>query len=178
VPATEKPVPSPSVQRTEEPPAAKPVSPEPVAAPKAAAAEPAPRTLPALAPVTYGKVKLLVTSGKKSRETDVMMGFEAESLNLTLEDTRIQVKALPYRSIVSAVYSQSKQPRWKEGAGAAALVGVFATPIFFMKSTKHWLTIQTKDDFAVLRLDKDNYKTILPAFEVRTGVKVEVQLEK
>jgi len=131
-----------------------------------------------MAPVSYSKVKLLVTQGSKTSEVDVRLGFDADSLTVWLESTNTSVKVFPYSSIVSAVYSQSKHPRWKEGAGAAVLVGVFATPLFFMKSTKHWLTIQAKNDFAVLRLDKDNSKTILPSFEVRTGIKVEVQLEK
>jgi hypothetical protein len=151
---------------------------QPVVNTPPAATEPVARTTPAMAPVSYSKVKLLVTQGTKTSEVDVRLGFDADSLTVWLESTNTSVKVFPYSSIVSAVYSQSKHPRWKEGAGAAVLVGVFATPLFFMKSTKHWLTIQAKNDFAVLRLDKDNSKTILPSFEVRTGIKVEVQLEK
>ena len=41
-----------------------------------------------------------------------------------------------------------------------------------MKGKKHWLTIKTGSDYAILRLDKDNYKIILPTFEARTGKKV------
>ncbi len=82
-------------------------------------------------------------------------------------------KSFPYESIKSAEYSNSKHPRWKAGIGAAIAVGVFALPLFFMKGKKHWLTIKTGDDYAILRLDKDNYKIILPTFEARTGKKVE-----
>jgi len=82
-------------------------------------------------------------------------------------------KSFPYASIKSADYSYSKHPRWKAGLGAAIVLGVFALPIFFMKSKKHWLTIKTADDFAILRLDKNNYKIILPTLETSTGKKVE-----
>ena len=41
------------------------------------------------------------------------------------------------------------------------------------KSKRHWLTIKTGDDYAVLKLDKDNRKLVIPAIETRTSVKVE-----
>jgi hypothetical protein len=47
-----------------------------------------------------------------------------------------------------------------------------------MKGKQHWLTIQAENDFAVLQLDKSNYKIILPAFEARTGVRVETVAEE
>jgi hypothetical protein len=40
------------------------------------------------------------------------------------------------------------------------------------------MTVQTETDFAVLHLDKGNYAMILPSFETRTGVKVEMVGEK
>jgi hypothetical protein len=76
------------------------------------------------------------------------------------------------------VYAQSKHPRWKAGAGAAVAVGVFAAPVFFMKNTKHWLTLQGAGEAIVLRLDKNNYRLVLPALEARTGRPVEVASER
>ena len=49
---------------------------------------------------------------------------------------------------------------------------------FFMKGKKHWLTIRTQNDYAVLHLDKNDYRLILTAFETRSGVKVEVLPEE
>jgi hypothetical protein len=76
------------------------------------------------------------------------------------------------------VYAQSKHPRWKAGAGAAVAVGVLAAPVFFMKNTKHWLTLQGAGEAIVLRLDKNNYRLVLPALEARTGRPVEVASER
>jgi hypothetical protein len=84
-----------------------------------------------------------------------------------------ELKNFAYADIKSAEYSYSKHPRWRAGAAAAIAIGIFALPLFFMKGKKHWLTVRTEKDFAVLRLDKDNYKIILPTFEARTGRKVE-----
>jgi hypothetical protein len=83
------------------------------------------------------------------------------------------MKTIAYRDVKSFEYSYSKAPRWKSGAAAAVAVGVFALPIFFMKGKKHWLTIVSKNDFALLRLDKNNYKIKVPVLEVKSGKKVE-----
>jgi hypothetical protein len=76
------------------------------------------------------------------------------------------------------VYAQSKHPRWKAGAGAAVAVGVLAAPVFFMKNTKHWLTLRGAGEAIVPRLDKNNYRLVLPALEARTGRPVEVASER
>ena len=55
---------------------------------------------------------------------------------------------------------------------------MFALPVFFMKGKKHWLTLAAERDFAVLRLDKGNYKLVLPAVEMHTGRKVETASEE
>jgi hypothetical protein len=47
-----------------------------------------------------------------------------------------------------------------------------------MKGKKHWLTLTSDKDFAVMRLDKNNYKLILPAVEVHTGKKVETSVDE
>ena len=73
---------------------------------------------------------------------------------------------------------QEAIPRWKSGIGLAVAFGIFALPVFFMKGKKHWLTIAAEGDFAVLRLDKNNYRIILPTFEARTGKRVEAVAEE
>jgi len=143
------------------------------------AAEPAPP--PAVASrgaETFSKVKMLQQAGEKVREVDVVLELGADRLVVRGEGGVGVVKTISYQSIAAATYSQSKHPRWKEGIGAAVAVGVFATPIFFLKGTKHWLTVQSASDFLVLRLDKNNYRLILPALEARSGKPVEVSREE
>ena len=38
---------------------------------------------------------------------------------------------------------------------------------------KRYLTLQSKTDYMVLNLDRDNVNLILPAIESRTGVKIQ-----
>jgi hypothetical protein len=99
---------------------------------------------------------------------------------VAIEDKQLHAvtRVLPYTTIDGAVYSFSKHPRWKGGVATAAAVGIFAAPIFFMKGTKHWLTLHAGNDFTVLHLDKKNYLTIVPAFEKHTGLKVESRTDE
>jgi len=186
-PSTRRPTPAPATQPAPEPEAAAQAAPEaavsppePAPAPVApSAAEPAPP--PAVASrgaETFSKVKMLQQAGEKVREVDVVLELGADRLVVRGEGGVGVVKTISYQSIAAATYSQSKHPRWKEGIGAAVAVGVFATPIFFLKGTKHWLTVQSASDFLVLRLDKNNYRLILPALEARSGKPVEVSREE
>lgn len=126
---------------------------------------------------TFTNVKLMVNTGEKAEEQDAVLRFEDAALTIYGRGGML-LKTLAYADIKGAEYSYSKSPRWKSGIGAAIAVGIFALPVFFMKGKKHWLTIAAEGDFAVLRLDKKNYKLILPTFEARTGRRVEAVSEE
>jgi serine/threonine-protein kinase len=153
-------------------PADVPALPQPEPTKEASADVPSDAATP-VAPLTFTKVKLVLAEGTKTRELDAQLTLRSDRVVIIDGKRGSLLKEFRYASIRGAVYSQSKHPRWKTGLGAAAAVGVFAAPFFFLKSTKHWLTLQTDDDFAVLQLDKDNYRVILPALETRSRVSVE-----
>ena len=44
---------------------------------------------------------------------------------------------------------------------------------FFLSTSKHWLTLQSKTEFVILRLDDRNVNQVLSSVEARTNVKVE-----
>jgi serine/threonine-protein kinase len=129
-------------------------------------------------PLMFDKVKLVLAEGEKTREVDALLKLTGDRLTVVDKSRGSVLKEFSYTVIRGAVYSQSRHPRWKSGLGAAAAVGVFAAPVFFKNGTKHWFTIQTDDDFAVLQLDKNNYRVILPAFETRSRVAVERQADE
>jgi hypothetical protein len=61
------------------------------------------------------------------------------------------------------------------GGGAIAtalLVGfIFAIPFLFIKKKKHWMTVQTENEFAVIKLGDRNFRSIVSEFETH-GVKL------
>ena len=126
---------------------------------------------------TFTNVKLMVNTGDKGEEQEAILLFEQTALVVRSRSGSV-LKTLAYADIKGAEYSYAKSPRWKSGIGLAVAVGIFALPVFFMKGKKHWLTIAAEKDFAVLRLDKNNYRIILPTFEARTGKRVEAVAEE
>jgi len=128
--------------------------------------------------MVFDKVEILIPNGERVNERSVRLHFLADELQIeTLADRKI-FKTFKYSEIKDAEYSYSKNPRWKTGLGLGAASVVFppllliAIPMGFSKHRRHWLTLRSGDDFAVLKLSKSNRKLILPAFETKTGVNV------
>jgi hypothetical protein len=131
-----------------------------------------------VSPEEFQKIKLLTQDGEITIETDAILVLAPDRLVVRSKKGDWEMKTLAYQDIRSAEYAYSKHPRWKEGLGAAIAVGVFAAPIFFLKGKKHWLTVQTEDDYAVLRLDKNNYELVCLSFTTASGIDVELLGEK
>jgi hypothetical protein len=126
----------------------------------------------------FEKVEILVPEGDKVSERGVRLRFMSDELQIETTADRKIYKTFKYADIRDAEYSYSKNPRWKTGLGLGAASVIFppllliAIPVGFTKHRRHWLTVRTGDDYAVLKLSKSNRKLILPAFETKTGVNV------
>jgi len=132
--------------------------------------------LAAQGPIDFPKSAIVLPDGK---EQDVIVRFGEDELVILDEDEykkaaeAAPLKIFSYQDIHGGEYSFSSAPRWKTGGGAALVVGIFAVPFFFLKGKKHWLALQGSGDFAMLHLDKKNYKSIILALESKTGITVE-----
>jgi hypothetical protein len=128
---------------------------------------------------TFEKVEILIPNGEKISEKSVRLRFLLEELQIEATADRKLLKTFKYAEIEDAEYSYTKNPRWKTGLGLSAASLLFpplfliAIPIGFSKHRRHWLTIRSGNDYAVLKLSKNNRKLILPAFETKTGVSVQ-----
>jgi len=126
----------------------------------------------------FDKVELLVPNGDKVNEKSVRLRFSQDELQIEAVSGGNVYKTFKYSEIKDAEYSYSKNPRWKTGLGLGAASVIFppllliAIPVGFTKHRRHWLTIKTDGDYAVLKLSKKNRKLILPALEAKTGVTV------
>lgn len=117
-------------------------------------------------------VKLMINTGDKSEATDAVVALEDDAFVVRAKGGAV-LKTIPYAAIKSAEYSYSKSPRWKSAIGVSLICIVCGVATAFMKGKKHWLTVTGAGEYALLQVDKDTYKTLLPAFESRSGVKVE-----
>ncbi len=129
--------------------------------------------------VSFSEVKMLVPNGNDIDEKSVIVTFLKDSMTISSKSNLID-KIFLYSDIKGAEYSYSKNPRWKTGLGlGAASFFLFppllfvAIPLGFTKHRRHWVTIKTADNFAVLKLSKSNRKIFMPTFETKTGITVE-----
>jgi hypothetical protein len=129
-------------------------------------------------PVKFDEIKILLQNGNDTDQRSVTVEFLEESLTIKSEKGAID-KTFKYSDIKRAEYSYSKNPRWKTGIGLGAASIIFpplllvAIPLGFTKHKRHWVTIQTENDYAVLKLSKSNRKMFMPTFETKTGVTIE-----
>lgn len=130
-------------------------------------------------PVTFFEnIEMIEPNGGKVRETSVRVVFDEKSMRVLATSSGKVLKEWNYDTIRSAEYSYTKNPRWKTGLGLGAAGVLFpplwfiAIPIGFTKHRRHWVTIRTDEDFAVLKVGKSVRKIFMPAFETRTAVSI------
>ena len=133
-------------------------------------------TLPAVAQSrTFTKVKYMVPVGSKSKAVKATLRFTDKSVQIMNAKNGASLKEIAFADITAATYSKSKHARWKESLALGLAIGLFALPVMFTKSKKHWLTIQTskKKDYMMLRLDKKNYHLVITALESNADISVD-----
>jgi hypothetical protein len=127
----------------------------------------------------FDKIELMVADGKNIRETDVRIAFDSGTMRIVSARDGKTLKEWKRGEITAAEYSYTKTPRWKTGLGLGAAGFLFppiwlvAIPLGFTKHRRHWVTVRTENDYAVLKVSKSIRKLFIPAFETSTGIKIE-----
>jgi hypothetical protein len=127
----------------------------------------------------FENIDMIEPNGSKVRELEVRVVFDADAVRVLSRSNGSVLKEWKYDEIKSAEYSYTKNPRWKTGLGLGAAGVLFpplwfiAIPLGFTKHRRHWVTIRTADDFAVLKVGKSVRKIFIPAFETKTAVNVQ-----
>ena len=133
------------------------------------------------APAKNFEVELVVSQGKKSVETDAVLGFKESTFSVVPDKTTFSSssKEIAYENLKSADYSYSKKPMLSGGGAVATaiLLGVFVLPFLFMKKKNHWMTVQTEKEYAVIKLGDNNFRQVVAEFETH-GVKVNTVTEE
>ncbi|HKP69661.1 MAG TPA: hypothetical protein VJV05_10295 [Pyrinomonadaceae bacterium] len=128
---------------------------------------------------SFDNIELLQSEAEKVRETSVRVEFGDETMRIVSRSNGTVLKEWPYTTVKSAEYSYTKNPRWKTGLGLGAaaiafpLLLIVAIPIGFTKHRRHWVTIRTENDYAVLKVGKGVRKIFMPAFETKTSVLID-----
>lgn len=98
---------------------------------------------------------------KDTREVNAVIVFEKEMLRIESRRKPKIFKEFKYSDIISAEHSFSKAPFFSDSTAAILLTAMTGFPVFLLvKKEKHWLIIASGDDFAVLKIENDNYRMI------------------
>jgi len=115
---------------------------------------------------TFTKATLHLLVDGKMKEVEANVKFDKNTFVVIEKKEGTPIKTFSYSSIRSGEYSFGKSPRW--------MTALLVSPLFlFTGGEKHWFMVESDSDYALLQLDKSNYKLILASFEDRTGNRVE-----
>lgn len=137
----------------------------------AAAPSSAPSTAtPARAIASFGQVKFLAVNGSRTSAADVFVHLSDREVSFQYADYREAAASLPYQRIAKATYAQGRDPVWDPTLSGPS--GKIDVPGFIGRA-KHWLVLQGKDRYVILRLDGDDRLDVMRAFENRTGIVID-----
>ncbi len=100
----------------------------------------------------------------------MLLSLVGGQISITAKSGGSAIASVAYRSIVHGTYVHAKDPKWD--ATLPAPPADLDMP-GFLRTSHHWLTLQTRSAYVILRLEDDNWERIMQAVEARTGLKIE-----
>jgi hypothetical protein len=115
-------------------------------------------------------VKLVTVNGRRVSDQDVTVTFGGGQVAVVARNGNTVIAPMPYRRIVKATYIRADNPRW-DPALPGPTEKFDAGGVF--NRDRHWFVVQTKDAYAIFRLDGNEWLKVLQTFESRTGLKID-----
>jgi eukaryotic-like serine/threonine-protein kinase len=119
----------------------------------------------------FGDVRALVFEGSKSREVDALLSLEPGNLIVRSKSDGAVLRTVPYTAIAAATYARARRPRGQTVVGASNVPDDVGGSGLF-GGARHWLTLQTSNDYVIIRLEDRNVIGVLNGLEARTGGKI------
>jgi len=142
--------------------------------PKPAAPEtPSTAAVPAATAVaTFGEVRVLVSEGERAREREGVLQLGAGQVSIAPNAGAAPIVSVPTSSLSAVFYSRSKQPKWKDASGKDVESKIDLGPMGFLRGDRNWIVFLTSGQPLILRIEDSAMRTVLPAIEERTGLKI------
>lgn len=105
---------------------------------------------------------------KDTREVNAVLVFEKDGIRIQSRRSSEIFKEFRYSDIRSAEHLY-RTPTFRMSKGAIALSLMSGMPLFLLakEKEKHWVIVATDDDFAVMKIENDNYRLIRMEFIVK-----------
>ena len=108
---------------------------------------------------------------KDTREVNAVLVFEKDGIRVQSRRSKEIFKEFRYSDIRSAEHAFRRRAPYQMSRGSAiALAFLTGMPIFLLaarEKEKHFLIVATDDDYAVLKIENDNYRLIRMEFIVK-----------
>jgi len=118
---------------------------------------------------SFKDVKYIHVRGEKGDDEDATITFLAGIFSVTSKSGEV-LASESYKQFVRATYVHARNPRWDTlFPGPQPALDVSS----LFNRTRHWLVLQTRSPFIILRLDDSNWQQILETFVTRTGLKID-----
>ena len=122
-------------------------------------------------PITIQDVRaLLVLPRREARMIGTTLAFSERAITAT-DPRGVTMKSFPYDTVTHAAVSRSRLPRGVGGAEMKIPGGI--SEVFTRGAVRPWLTIETVDDFLVLRVDPAAIRQVLDLLRQRTKAPLE-----
>jgi serine/threonine protein kinase len=132
------------------------------------------QTATAVPLAVFRNVKLLAVDGSRTTARDVVLALSGAEMNAVSTETSEPLAMVQYDHIARATYVHARDPQWHPEYSAPA--GRIDVPGILGRA-RHWLVLQTKGTYAILRLDGPDALEILKAVEDRTGRAIDRPLD-
>ena len=122
-------------------------------------------------PVAFKNVRAFVVTGRKVDEREAVLQFGDARVRVTAPRGEPRYGDLPYADITSASYVRAKNPRWYPTL--AAPPANVDMPGGLFRSERHWLTLQSRAGYLIVRLTDGEYRQVIETANARLRVRVE-----
>ena len=123
--------------------------------------------------VAFNDVKYIHVRGDKGDDEDAAIHFVGGMVSMTSNRTGATLASESYNRLVRATYVHAKNPKWDPSLSSPRPTLDLSSFPTFWRGTRHWLVLQSRTEFMILRLDDSSWRQVLETFEVRTGLKVD-----
>jgi serine/threonine-protein kinase len=124
-------------------------------------------------PLVFNDVRVLVANAGKAREREGVLQLADNRMAVLDREGGTPIVSVPYSAVVGAYYSRSKQPKWKDADGKEVESKIDLGRLGFLRGERNWLILMTGSEPLIIRLEDSGLRTVLPAFQERTGIKVQ-----
>jgi serine/threonine protein kinase len=127
----------------------------------------------AIPPATFNQVRVLVSEGDRAREREGVLNIGGGKLSVASAGGGAPIVSLPTSAVNAVFYARSKQPKWRDASGQPVESRIDLGPMGFFRGDRNWIILITGGEPVIFRIEDSALRTVLPAIEERTGLKIQ-----